>query len=95
MAAQTEERIVEDPEVIGGKPRIAGTRIGVYFVRERVEGRGLRPETVADRHNLDLGDVYRALAYYHEHPEAMREIEKRRERLVEKAEEMSDLTPDE
>jgi uncharacterized protein (DUF433 family) len=86
MAAQTERRIVTDPDVLGGKPRVAGTRIGVYFLAQRVEGRGLRPETVADRHDLALADVYRALAYYHEHPEEMREIERHRERVAEETE---------
>jgi uncharacterized protein (DUF433 family) len=38
--------------------------VTVLHVHERVEGRGLRPETVADRLNLDIADVYDALAYY-------------------------------
>jgi len=71
-------RIVTTPEVLGGDPRIAGSRISVLFVHERVEGRGLEPQTVADRHDLDVADVYRALAYYHEHPREMERL--RRER---------------
>lgn len=73
-------RIVRTEDVRHGKARIAGTRITVYFVREQVEGRGLDPQTVADRYDLDLADVYRALAYFHEHPDEMAEIAKRRER---------------
>jgi hypothetical protein len=58
----------------------------VYFVHERVEGRGLEPQTVADRHDLDVADVYRALAYYHDHPDEMARIEQERKRLRESAE---------
>ena len=81
--AQTAGRIVTDEDVLGGKPHIVGHRISVDFIHERVEGRGLDPETVADRHGLPLADVYRALAYYHEHPDEMADIERERERLVE------------
>jgi len=79
--AQTVTRIVATPEVLGGKPRIDGTRIGVYFVHEQIEGRGLDSKTFAAEHDLDVADVYRALAYYYDHPEEMAEIESRRERL--------------
>ncbi|PSP78920.1 DUF433 domain-containing protein [Halobacteriales archaeon QS_1_68_20] len=77
--AQQRARIVSTPDVLGGDPRIDGTRIGVYHVHELVEGRGLNPGTVADRFDLDVADVYRALAYYHEHPGEMAEIDARRE----------------
>jgi len=76
-------RIVKTEGIIGGKPRIDGTRISVYYIRERVEGRGLEPQTVADRHDLDVADVHRALAYYHEHPDEMRKIQQRREERLE------------
>jgi uncharacterized protein (DUF433 family) len=78
-------RIVSTEDVLGGKPRIDGTRIGVYFVHERVEGRGLEPKTVADRHDLDVADVYRALAYYHDHPDEMARIEQKRDEIRENA----------
>lgn len=85
MATQEGARIVSTPDVLGGDPRIEGRRIGVYFVHERVEGRGLSPQTVADRHDLDVADVYRALAYYHEHPREMAEIQQRRQRRLDEA----------
>ena len=77
--------------VLGGEPRIDGTRIGVLFVHERVEGRGLEPQTVADRHDLDVADVYRALAYYHDHPDEMAMIEGKREERRENAESNPDV----
>lgn len=72
-------RIVTTPDVLGGQPRIDGRRISVLFVHDRVEGRRLDPQTVADRHDLEVADVYRALAYYHEHPREMEEIRRERE----------------
>jgi uncharacterized protein (DUF433 family) len=84
-------RIVSTEDVLGGKPRIEGTRIGVYFIHERVEGRGLEPQTVADRHDLDVADVYRALAYYYDHPDEMAKIEQQREALRDEAESDSDV----
>jgi uncharacterized protein (DUF433 family) len=85
-AGASQSRIVSTEDVLGGKPRIDGTRIGVYFIHERVEGRGLEPQTVADRHDLDVADVYRALTYYYDHPDEMARIEQKREERRENAE---------
>ena len=75
------------------EPHIEGSRITVRHVYERVHGRGLRPETVAERYNLDIADVYHALAYYHEHPEEMREVERRRDEAIKSAREKTTITP--
>jgi uncharacterized protein (DUF433 family) len=75
------------------EPHIEGSRITVRHVYERVHGRGLRPETVAERYNLDIADVYHALAYYHEHPEEMREVERRRDEAIKAAREKTTITP--
>jgi len=64
------------------QPHIAGRRISVLHVYERVEGRGLQPRTVADRLDLDIADVYHALAYYHDHPEEMEAIREERETIM-------------
>jgi len=77
--AQQSARIVATPDVLGGDPRIDGTRLSVYRVHELVESRGLEPQTVADRFDVDVADVYRALAYYHEHPGEMAAITERRD----------------
>jgi len=78
-------RIVATEDVLGGEARIAGTRIGVLTVYERVEGRGLDPKTVADRLGLDVADVYRALAYYHDNPREMEEVRREREEAMAEA----------
>ena len=88
--SQQSARIVQK---VHDEPLIEGSRITVRHVYERVHGRGLRPETVAERYNLDIADVYHALAYYHEHPEEMREVERRRDEAIKSAREKTTITP--
>ncbi len=85
MSQQT-HRIVRE---VHDEPHVEGRRITVQWIQKRVEGRGLEPQTVADRHDLDVADVYRALTYYHDHPEEMREVEKRREQAFEENEHLT------
>lgn len=54
----------------------------MQFLKAQVEDRDLDPRTVADRHNLDVADVYRALTYYHDHPDEMRAVEQQRQSAV-------------
>lgn len=68
------------------EPNIEGSQITIHFIKERDEGRGLNPDTVADPHHLDIAEVYRALADYHDHPEEMRMVEAERERIHTEAE---------
>lgn len=42
----------------------------------------MEPRTVADRHDLDLADVYQALAYYHDNPEEMAVVERQRRETI-------------
>ena len=88
--AQQSSRIVRE---VHDEPHIEGSRITVRHIYERVHGRGLRPETVAERHNLDIADVYHALAYYHDHPEEMQEVEAQREKAIESAREKTTISP--
>ena len=85
--SKTEYRIVSGEESeIHDEPHIEGRRLTVRFVHDRVEGRGLDPGTVADRHDLDVADVYQALAYYHDHPEEMSKVERGRRETIEQHE---------
>lgn len=68
--------IVSTSEVLGGKPRIEGRRISVLHVIDEIQS-GRTPEEVTAQFDLTLGEVYTALAYYHEHPEEMRELRQR------------------
>jgi uncharacterized protein (DUF433 family) len=88
--AQQASRIVRE---VHDEPHIEGTRISVRHVYRQVHERELRPETVADRYNLDIADVYRALTYYHDHPDEMAELERQREEALEDAAAETTLTP--
>jgi len=68
------------------EPHIAGRRIPVLTIAERVEGRGLEPRTVADRFNLSITDVYHALLYYHEHTREFETLRREREVLMDEIE---------
>jgi uncharacterized protein (DUF433 family) len=70
---------------MGGEPRIDGHRITVRQVAEWVKDQGLSAQAVADRYDLDVADVYRALAYCHEHQGEMAEVRRRRKRLEQRA----------
>ena len=77
--SQQETRIVQD---ILNEPHIDGRRVPVLTIVERVEGRGLAPQTVADRHTLDISEVYAALLYYHDHPREFENLRREREQIM-------------
>jgi uncharacterized protein (DUF433 family) len=93
MATQQYRIISAEDSEIHNEPHIEGSRVTVRDVHARVEQRGLTPERVAERYNLDIADVYEALAYYHSNPEEMQRVEKRHERAVADAQGRSSLTP--
>lgn len=93
MATQEYRIVSGDNSEIHGEPHIEGSRVTVRDVFVRVEQRGLSPARVAERFNLDIADVYEALAYYHNNPEVMHAVEKRHERAEKEAKRRSSLTP--
>lgn len=57
--------IARDPEIRGGRPRIAGTGVTVQRIVSWYK-LGLSPEETVDRiGHLSLAQIYAALAYYH------------------------------
>lgn len=84
MAERDSRRITHD---LLSEPHVSGRRVSVRQVRALVEERGEDPEAVADRFGLDIADVYHALAYYHDHPAEMREVERERAEAIEAARE--------
>ena len=57
--------IVENPEICGGRPRIAGTRISIAQIAVWYK-EGLSVEEIIDEiPYLTLAKVYAALSYYH------------------------------
>lgn len=94
MATQVRTVVSGDESDIHDEPHIRGRRVTVRHVHARVEERGLKPETVADRLDLSRSEVYHALAYYHDHPEEMNEADRRHEEAIEIARQESNLSPD-
>jgi uncharacterized protein (DUF433 family) len=76
MAERDSRRVAHD---LIDEPHIVGRRISVRQVYTLVEERDVDPETVADRFDLDVADVYHALAYYHDHPREMSAAQTERE----------------
>lgn len=76
--------IVTDEEVLGGDPRLEGTRIGVIHVYRQYE-QGETPEQIAANYEgVTVSDVHVALAYAFDNPEEMRQIEEDERKVLEK-----------
>ncbi|MEM4782258.1 MAG: DUF433 domain-containing protein [Halalkalicoccus sp.] len=69
--------ITRDPDVLGGDPRVDGTRVGVLQVYELAVTGGYAPEDVADQLGISLGEVHAALAWYYDHPDEVRAVRER------------------
>ena len=87
MPEQTHRIVDADESELHDEPHIAGSRITVLQIYERVKERGLNPETVAGRYDLPVADIYHALAYYHDNPEEMDRVREQRRDAVEAARE--------
>jgi len=61
------DTIVSDPAVRQGQPLIAGSRVRVIDIVASHLYRGLTADELATNFNLNLGQVYAALAYYYQH----------------------------
>lgn len=81
--------ITRDDDVLGGEPRIDETRVGVRHVAARVIDSGQSPAYVADQLDLSLAEVYKALSYYYDHVEEMRDLERENEEAFERVRESS------
>jgi broad-specificity NMP kinase len=69
---------------------VQGRRIPVLTIVVRVEGRGLDPEAVADRFDLDIADVCSSLLYYHEHPDEFDAVRRERDQVMAEIEDAID-----
>lgn len=85
-APETETReIVTTEEVLGGDPRIDGTRIGVHHVVPLVLDDKYTVDEVAHMiyPSLSEGDVLTALRYYLDHTEEIEAIRERNRAVIE------------
>ena len=73
--------IVRTDGVLGGDPRIEGTRIGVLDVYDLAVVGPSTPEDTADQLDIGLDEVYAALSYYYERPDEMRALRDRHAEL--------------
>lgn len=68
MSTKTlDQRLESRPGVLGGKPCVTGRRIAVEHIAVWHERLGYSADEIAGEYDLDLADVYAALAYYFAH----------------------------
>jgi uncharacterized protein (DUF433 family) len=68
MVTTALDRHIEiDPEIAGGKPRIAGHRITVQDIVVWHERLGQSVDEIAQAHDLSHAGIHAALAYYFDH----------------------------
>jgi uncharacterized protein (DUF433 family) len=93
MATQEYRIVPGEASDVHDEPHIEESRVTVRLVRELVEDADLAPGAVARRYDLDIADVYGALAYYHANPAEMRRVDRRHEEAVDQARAESSLVP--
>ncbi|WP_313692274.1 DUF433 domain-containing protein [Halorarum halobium] len=71
--------IVCDDAVRSGDPHIEGTRVTVLDLKRRVIDNDEDPHVVAGEHDLSIGDLFRALAYYYDNRDRVRDREQEAE----------------
>lgn len=81
--------IARDDGVLGGEPRIDGTRVAVRHVGAMAVDRGRSPAHVADQLDLSLSQVYEALSYYYANVEEMRTLDRENADAIERVRESS------
>ncbi|HLH19808.1 MAG TPA: DUF433 domain-containing protein [Bryobacteraceae bacterium] len=60
---QLAERIVADPEILGGKPVIRGTRLAVEFILELLAAGQSEQEILSNYPGLKREDILACLSY--------------------------------
>ncbi|QCC48873.1 DUF433 domain-containing protein [Halobellus limi] len=66
--------VVSTPDVLGGKPRIEGIRVGVQQLGALVREHGWSTTAVADEFDLTADEIDAALEYYDANPDEMAAI---------------------
>lgn len=79
---QTVEKIILTPGIVGGQPRIAGTRFTVKQVVIWHEYLGQSADEIATIYKLELSDIYAALSWYFDHWEEINRAIQAEEDLV-------------
>ncbi|MBN1966671.1 MAG: DUF433 domain-containing protein [Anaerolineae bacterium] len=66
------QHIVKSPEMLSGRPHIAGRRIRVQDIYQSQLLWGWDPDRICDEYDLSLGQVFAALAYAYDHLDEIR-----------------------
>lgn len=81
--------VVSTPNVLGGKPRVEGTRVGVHQIGSLIRERGWSTAAVAEAFDLTPDEIDAALTYYEANPQEMdaisTEANRFRERLADES----------
>lgn len=59
--------IVSSPDIVGGKPRIEGSRISVPLIVDLYVRQGIGVEQIASAYEITPAQIHAALAYYYDH----------------------------
>lgn len=57
------DRIASDPTILGGKPCVKGTRIGVEFILELIASRGTVDQIIKKYPQLHAEDIEQAVLF--------------------------------
>ncbi|MFL5805051.1 MAG: DUF433 domain-containing protein [Roseiflexaceae bacterium] len=71
MTIALDRYIETTPDIRGGRPRIADTRLTVADITLMYLRLGQSLEEIAGKYDLPLAAVYAAIAYYYDHQEAI------------------------
>ena len=68
----TTVRVVKTPDILHGRPRIEGTRVGVFTLGAAVREHDESVDNLSEEYpDLDGEEIEVALNYYDDHPELM------------------------
>lgn len=71
-SSRPDDFISQTPDICGGAPVIAGTRIRVSHIAHRYERQRQSPDEIVQAYpHLTLAQVHAALAYYYSHREVI------------------------
>ena len=82
-ALSIDNRIVTDQGILGGQPHIAQRRIRVKDIVQWYDLLKIDADEIAATYDLELADIFAALAYYYHNRVALQEVWDREELLVE------------
>lgn len=61
------EKIVVNPEIVGGQPHLVGTRFTVKQIVVWHELMAMSADEIAHAYQIDISSIYAALSYYFDH----------------------------